>query len=433
MGLPPFRTGGLNRYCFDLMEQQAKDGHHVSLLYPGEFTLTGKTKIRREQNTKFDVFRVVNPLPLALTNGISDPRRYMQKCSEEIYSKFLEKNRPDVIHVHTLQGFHKELFEAAHNLKIRMVFTTHDYYPFCPKCVLLNKYSEVCCGSEGRLCVNCCAGCGLSKLQEAVMQSRLYMKIKYSKIVERLRRKQRQSNERRSADSLLLGENISNEADYQKLLEYYSNIMDLMNLVHANSNVAYFNYKRVFPNLMYKMIPITHKEIDLEKRTVSQKNPDLINLTFLGGKDRYKGLDILMEAVRILDRKGIHNWNLWLYGADFEDYIGDTRIHNGGYFSHEQESHVWDKDNQLLVVPSRCMETFGFVVLESLAHGVPVICSDLIGAKVLVPKENVFLHGNAEALANTIMSHSRTIDISEENTSMAIHSNKIINQIYSYS
>ena len=31
LGLPPFRTGGLNRYCADLMQQQVEDGQDVLL------------------------------------------------------------------------------------------------------------------------------------------------------------------------------------------------------------------------------------------------------------------------------------------------------------------------------------------------------------------------------------------------------------------
>jgi glycosyltransferase involved in cell wall biosynthesis len=41
-------------------------------------------------------------------------------------------------------------------------------------------------------------------------------------------------------------------------------------------------------------------------------------------------------------------------------------------------------------VPSLWKETFGLIVLEGLAFGVPVLVSDNVGAKDLLPKENVF-------------------------------------------
>lgn len=44
LGLPPFRTGGLNRYCADLMQQQVEDGQDVLLLYPGEFSFLRRSE-----------------------------------------------------------------------------------------------------------------------------------------------------------------------------------------------------------------------------------------------------------------------------------------------------------------------------------------------------------------------------------------------------
>lgn len=42
----------------------------------------------------------------------------------------------------------------------------------------------------------------------------------------------------------------------------------------------------------------------------------------------------------------------------------------------------------VLVVPSIWKETFGFVVLEALSYGVPVIVSDNVGAKDVVRQYN---------------------------------------------
>ena len=39
LGFPPYRTGGLTKFCMDLMKEQVKEGHEVSLLWPGEIRL----------------------------------------------------------------------------------------------------------------------------------------------------------------------------------------------------------------------------------------------------------------------------------------------------------------------------------------------------------------------------------------------------------
>ena len=63
LGLPPLRTGGLTRYCVDLMEAQARGGFKVSLLYPGRF-LPGKTVVKSHRHGDIQLYEVVNPLPV---------------------------------------------------------------------------------------------------------------------------------------------------------------------------------------------------------------------------------------------------------------------------------------------------------------------------------------------------------------------------------
>ena len=53
------------------------------------------------------------------------------------------------------------------------------------------------------------------------------------------------------------------------------------------------------------------------------------------------------------------------------------------FFTQDEEDNVW-ANTDLLVVPSRWPETFGFIVLEALCRGVPVLCSDLVGSQDLL-------------------------------------------------
>ena len=36
LGFPPYRTGGLTKYAFDLMKSQADDGNDVMALWPNK-------------------------------------------------------------------------------------------------------------------------------------------------------------------------------------------------------------------------------------------------------------------------------------------------------------------------------------------------------------------------------------------------------------
>lgn len=56
----------------------------------------------------------------------------IENCRKESL-KFLNTINPDIIHIHTLMGLPIEFIRAAKELKIKIIFTTHDYYGLCPK------------------------------------------------------------------------------------------------------------------------------------------------------------------------------------------------------------------------------------------------------------------------------------------------------------
>ena len=143
LGNPKFHYGGLNRYCLDLMEQQIEEGHFVNLLYAGDYFPIKKTRIRKK--SKY-MYKIIGALPVPLLYGIDVAARYMRKADINAYDSFLKELCPDIIHVHSIMGIHKEFFQSASSMNIPMIFTTHDYYPICFKCMLIdmNEYEGRC-------------------------------------------------------------------------------------------------------------------------------------------------------------------------------------------------------------------------------------------------------------------------------------------------
>ena len=78
LGFPPYRSGGLTKFCMDLMHQQCCDGHTVALLWPGHIcAFPKKVVIKARKNVLYDGkemgnFEVINPLPISYDEGISD-------------------------------------------------------------------------------------------------------------------------------------------------------------------------------------------------------------------------------------------------------------------------------------------------------------------------------------------------------------------------
>ena len=168
LGFPPYRSGGLTKYCIDLMMQQKQAGHEVAMMWPGAFRLTGhfvrlkhskKKVVFGEKQTEIDSYEVINPLPVPLDEGIVHVEKFMAKCpNPKVYEEFLKTYQPDAIHVHTLMGIHREFIKTAKSMGIKIVFTAHDYFGICPK-VTLFRDDAVCSGHCGT-----CGECNQSAL-----------------------------------------------------------------------------------------------------------------------------------------------------------------------------------------------------------------------------------------------------------------------------
>ena len=106
---------------------------NVIALYPGRIKIFSYDLVIESAKSRgFECYELINSLPLALFGGFTEPDEFMKKCDKRVYYNFLKKINPDIIHVHSLMGIHKEFFESAHELGIKIFFTSHDYYGLAP-------------------------------------------------------------------------------------------------------------------------------------------------------------------------------------------------------------------------------------------------------------------------------------------------------------
>ena len=193
LGFPPFRRGGMTQYCLDLMIEQAKVGHQVGLLWPGRlYDLTPKSKVNQKQKYKLQndlyctSYELLNPLPIPLMDGIQNPAMYLVKKEKKVYTEFFQKHTFQVFHIHTFMGLPSELVEAAHEVGVKTVFTTHDYFPICPRCNLFHSGKDC---QDDKKCSDCvsCNQYGLSFNKMRLFQSELYKSVKESSVIKMLR------------------------------------------------------------------------------------------------------------------------------------------------------------------------------------------------------------------------------------------------------
>ncbi len=118
----------------------------------------------------------------------------------------------------------------------------------------------------------------------------------------------------------------------------------------------------------------------------------------------HKGFDLLIEAFRIFAQ---HNeeWTLDIVGEGVEEplyrqlikeYHLENRIHIHPFTSHVQHYY---HEAQVYVLSSR-WEGFGLVLVEAMAHGLPVVSSDLPTSKEIMGDFGLyFINGDVNGMA----------------------------------
>lgn len=402
LGFPPYRSGGLTKLCVDLMVQQAKEGHTVAMLWPGQMGFVNqKVTIKNHENVKLsgeDILslEVINPLPVSFDEGIADIAAFTKNVEAEVYRRLLDRFQPDVIHVHTLMGLHKSFLEAAKDKKIRLVFTAHDFFPICPK-VTMFRHGSVCD------CVQTCENCGicnataLSLNKIKILQSPIYRELKDSKIVKKLRKQHRDGylSESTANDTVAP---VGSADDYKKLRNYYYSLLKLMDMIHYNSSVTKRVYESVFDLPNSCIVVITHSDIK-DNRKVKDYSNDCLRIRYLGPQSGAKGYQLLESA---LDKLWDVQQNFFL-DVHFEPMKSAPYIKSHERYSYAELEKIFD-ETDVLVAPSIWYETFGFTVLEALSYGVPVIISGNVGAKdILVQGAGVVIeYIDAQKLFTTL-------------------------------
>lgn len=407
LGFPPYRTGGLTKFNMDLMCQQYKMGNTVALIWPGKLRIVDKkVSIKKRKEVVVDGatignFEIINPLPVSYDEGISEFTEFIKNTDEKIYVNLLDDFNPDVIHVHTLMGMHKAFLEAAKKKGIRLVFTTHDFFPICPKVTML-RAGEVCMSAS--TCDDCgtCNASALSIKKIKILQSSTYRLIKDSGIVKKMRKRHR--------DAYLSGETVTKSLQsvgtaeqFLKLRQHYYSLLQMMDVIHYNSTVTKSIYDQYFELPNNCVISISHSDI-ADHRIKKDFNSAVLRVRYLGSASEAKGFFVLKKACeQVWENR--QNFQLDVH-FKYSESIPYMKCNERYRYDELKEIFA---ETDVLIAPSIWYETFGYTVLEALSFGVPVIISGTVGAKdILADGAGIVIDQiSAEKLSNVLL----TLDV----------------------
>jgi L-malate glycosyltransferase len=166
-------------------------------------------------------------------------------------------------------------------------------------------------------------------------------------------------------------------------------------------------------------INVVPNVIDVDKFIVSgEKKPDGFNIGLLGGMGtRIKGVDILLQAVSMIRKVNVkaHIGGAGKYLDEYRQMAKDLGIDEKclfyGEITSETKAEFYSRMDIYIMASRR--ETFGVVVVEALASGIPVISTRCGGPEEIITKETGLLieKENPAELARAIESISEKMDL----------------------
>jgi glycosyltransferase involved in cell wall biosynthesis len=339
----PDLGGGAIQVCRSLSAHFREAGHSVSLLVGRATAKAPVGDIEREIWEGSPLWRI------NLGNGLEafSAEGYRNVAAEPAFADFFAEIRPDVLHVHGLQGLGIGLLQAASMAGVPIVVTLHDWWWFCPCLFGLSRSDQVCpmpLRPEG------CSGC--------------------------------------------------ESYDFDARREALAAVLPLVDRFLVPSNFLYRSLvEQGFPEERLEVSPNGTAPPSAETPE-KESLPGILRIGFFGGAgNREKGLADLGAAIRELP---VGRFQFLLYGVPRVDLEMDRSdvVHPPAFDPADLDIVFAGID--ILVVPSRMRESFSLVTREAMVRGVPVVATECGGPEeVVVDGSNGFRIpvGDSSALA----------------------------------
>jgi glycosyltransferase involved in cell wall biosynthesis len=342
---PPYVFGGAEKAIATLAEALVRSGHDVAVA-----TLHPEACERTEERNGIRIYH----LPLDNVYWPFAQRtkpNWLMRLAWHIHEmwnwkaaarvgRILDLEKPDVVHTHNIIGFSVAVWYAVKRRGIRLVHTLHDYYLLCPRTTLYR---------DGKSCENRCLGCRLLAVNRKAAS--------------------------RCPDEVVSVSRFT--LDRHRRAGFFEDVAS-----RVSYNIQSTNDETLQP-------------------AVKDTQSDVLCFGFIGRLESEKGIEIVLQATRYLFRPG---WRLKIAGKGTDAYIShlrrkytDERIDWLGFASASEFYSQVD----VVVIPSQWDEPLGYVCVESLHEGKPLICARVGGLPEIAQLSKLvayFQSGNAKEL-----------------------------------
>jgi len=204
---------------------------------------------------------------------------------------------------------------------------------------------------------------------------------------------------------------IHSDVVYNRYLKFYYYCIEYIVSKFRNikfTSVSKYNIERILSRsffikdvgLVYNGIEksINNLEFNDEKTT--------FNIVFIGNISPQKGVKVLIEAFKLLGEDS--NYRLFIYGKKVDSLFYKeilSLIQDNSKITlvlNEHNKDIIFKDKNLLILPSKSLESFGQVLIEAMSYGIPVLGSDGLGIKEVIEVDDDYRAGETFNLGDSL-------------------------------
>ncbi len=342
-----YLNGGADKVYLETAKLLTGKGHEVQFF---------STKNERNESSKYEKYFVEDIDYFKLKN-ISEKGKaalrfiYYKKAASNL-SELIEEHKPDIAHLHVFQGrLSCSILPVLKRHKVPIVFSLHEYKILCPVYTLLDNKSEICEACQGKRFYNCLLKrCNRNSVSqsfvstvESYLRDRLYPIEKY-------------------ADHIIMVSDFI----YEKHIQYRPQ------LASKSSRLYNFNCSEA-----------TH-----------QKSARGNYFLYFGRLSPEKGIITMLEAFSKKPDFKLKIVGTGIMESDIKKFIEANSMNNVELLGYKIGKELNDIISQasFTIVPSEWYESFGLIIIESMALGTPVIGAN-IGAipELIEHQSNGFL------------------------------------------
>lgn len=356
----PYHYGGVEVYAANLAGCLKAEGHEIFVFHPLPDRNAHVTTLEEQKFEGIPVWVLRTPVNETLETQLRNP------AIEQLFHKFLEAGKFDVVHFQHTLSLPFSLVEIAESKGVLVNYTFHDFWAICPRVTLyITEERRLCEGPES---ADKCAHC-LARLAGV-------------------------------ADDLQQVNAIRANLAFRR--DYVHSLMSKVYWLTAPS--GYVAEKLGQFGLGDGRIAVASLGIQPLNAGVRHRDGSPLTFGFLGNVHPLKNADLLAQAFSAVNG----NARLVYFGGGLPDELEklqcyadtDTRIGLRGRYTPEQLPQIF-AEIDVLVSPS-ATESFGLAAREALSAGVPLVASDVGGvAEIVSVGENGYLFpsGDVQALA----------------------------------